>query len=48
MERKFRQRHSVSNGFDPVVEKQETETGVAVEGSLFIDQVIDAVDGNAS
>jgi superfamily II DNA/RNA helicase len=47
-ERKFRQWHSVSNGFDFVVEKQETETGVAVEGSLFIDQVIDAVDGNAS
>ena len=46
-ERKFRQWHSVSNGFDLVVEKQETETGVAVQGSLFIDQVIDAVDDNA-
>ena len=45
-ERKFRQQHSLSNGFDIAVEKQETDTGVAVEGPLFIDQVIDAVDGN--
>jgi hypothetical protein len=31
-----------------LVEKQETEPGVAVEGSLFIDQVIDALDDDVS